>query len=277
VVHGPHKSHDVLHIKKAYPLISEKMNGLLSHVREKIDDLNVVQNGLDMKKKEIVESTNVVKQQMASAFEEIRLRLIKKEKELMEKADAFLSEHIQELNTYSRVLQSNVISLNKIIDGINSNLLRRDEINLLNFYSENNNKILQIASNSNPPDLPDLQSIAAIRVNINKESVEGLVNCLNGIQVEITNTKGFEVGKINNSFKYSMKRDMYGSNNFKMPSSSHNVLNTNQGGFDYLKANPNPVMSTSFKSIGNSIGNSIFDEFNTKKKTYQQTYGEFAK
>lgn len=130
VVHGIHKTHDVLHIKKAYPLVSEKMNNLLNHVREKIDDINGYGSSLDLKRKEIVESTNSVKQQMAGAFEEIRLRLHKKEKELMEKADIFLTEHLQELNTYVRVVQSNVISLNKVIDSINSNILRRDEVKL---------------------------------------------------------------------------------------------------------------------------------------------------
>jgi len=243
------------------------MNGLLNHVREKIDDLNSIQNSFDGKRKELVEGTNSVKQQMASAFEEIRLRLIKKEKDLMDKADTFLSEHIQELNTYTRVLQSNVISLNKIIDGINSHIIRRDEINLLNFYAENKERVLQIASNSNIPDLPDLQSVTALRVNINKESIESLVNCLNGIQVEITNTKGFEVGKINNSFKYSMKRDMYGSStSFKMPS-NNNVTNQSLG-HDYLKGNQQ--QNNSFKaSAGGNNTNAFFDEFNTKKKTYQ--------
>jgi hypothetical protein len=67
------------------------------------------------------------------------------------------------------------------------------------------------------------------------------VNCLNGIQVEITNVKGFETGKLNNSFKYSVKRDMYGSNNFKnIPNNTPNVsqaINTNQN--DYLRSQPN--------------------------------------
>jgi uncharacterized secreted protein with C-terminal beta-propeller domain len=130
VVHGIHKTHDVLHIKKAYPLISEKMNGLLSHVKDKIDEFNMFQSTIDLKKKDIVDTTNSVKQQMASAFEEIRLRLMKKEKELMERADDFLAEHLQELNTYTRVVQSNIISFSKVIDTINSNILRRDEVKL---------------------------------------------------------------------------------------------------------------------------------------------------
>ena len=87
------------------------------------------------------------------------------------------------------------------------------------------------------PDLPDFQNINSLKVNINKESIESLVNCLNGIQIEISNVKGFEVGKINNSFKYSVKRDMYGSvNNFK---NSSNPENNNT--FNNTKYNINPT------------------------------------
>ena len=70
------------------------------------------------------------------------------------------------------------------------------------------------------------------------------MNSLNAIQIEITNFKGFEVGKVNNSYKYSVKRDMYGSANLKPNSTLNNnvnntVLNSNT---DYLRTNPNLVI-----------------------------------
>ena len=65
---------------------------------------------------------------MSEAIKEIKLKLDKKEKELLEKADNFLEEHIQEINTYSRIIQTKIISLNKIIDSINSNVIRKDEV-----------------------------------------------------------------------------------------------------------------------------------------------------
>ena len=66
---------------------------------------------------------------------------------------------------------------------------------------------------------------------------------LNAIQIEITNFKGFEVAKVNKSYKYSVKRDMYGSANLKPNSTLNNnvnitVINLNT---DYLRTNPNLV------------------------------------
>jgi hypothetical protein len=103
-----------------------------------------------------------------------------------------------------------------------------------------------MSTNTNTPDLPDFNTISSLKVNINKESIESLVNCLNGIQIEITNVKGFEVAKTNNSFKYSVKRDMYGSGNIKntnIPSNQINTMNNtnNNPNVDYLRNNTNLV------------------------------------
>ena len=67
---------------------------------------------------------------MSNAFEDIILKLKKKEKEIMDKADVFLQENLNEINTYTRVIQSKIISLNKMIDTINSNMVRKDEVML---------------------------------------------------------------------------------------------------------------------------------------------------
>jgi len=65
---------------------------------------------------------------MSNAFEDIIVKLRRKEKEIMDKADMFLQENLNEINTYTRVLQSKIISLNKMIDTINSNMVRKDEV-----------------------------------------------------------------------------------------------------------------------------------------------------
>lgn len=65
---------------------------------------------------------------MSNAFEDIIQKLRRKEKEIMDKADLFLQENLNEINTYTRVLQSKIISLNKMIDTINSNMVRKDEV-----------------------------------------------------------------------------------------------------------------------------------------------------
>lgn len=158
---------------------------------------------------------------MANAFNEIRLKLQKKEQEIMDKADIFLQEHLQELNTFTRILQSRIISLNKTIDTINSNLMRKDEINLLNFYSENFKKIIQTAE-TDIPEMPDLAAVFNMKVSINQPSFETMINNLNGLFLEITSLKGYEMNKLNNSYKHSIRRDLYGSSNMNNSLNSTN-------------------------------------------------------
>jgi hypothetical protein len=226
VVHGTHKNHKVMNVKRAYPFIVEKSEDLMFQVQNRIQELSNVQFSLDNKKKELVDSTNLLKQEMASAFEEIRMRLQKKEKEIMEKAELYLQEHLQELSTYSRVLQSKIISFNKLIDGINSHVTRKDEVNLLNFYSENKNRILGNIE-SEIPEIPDFNSIYNMKVNVNQTSFEAMINNLNALHMEITSMKGFEVNKVQqNTQKFAIKRDMYGA---KSALSNPNLSSLNTG------------------------------------------------
>jgi hypothetical protein len=223
VVHGAHKTHQVMNVKKAYPLVIERTEDLIGQVNTRIHEVTNVQIFIENKKKELVENTNNVKQEMIKAFDEIRARLNKKEKEILEKADGFLNDNIQELNTFTRVLQTRVISFNKIIDGINANLVKREEVSMLNYYSENKDKIGQSVE-SEIPELPDFNTLYNLKVNVNQNSFDTMVDTLNAIHVEITAIKGFEITKINNNKQYSIKRDLYGAkvgNNY-----DNNVMNS---------------------------------------------------
>jgi hypothetical protein len=222
VVNGQHKSHQVMHVKKAYPIVIEKTEDIIFQVNSRIKDISSVQIFLDTRKKELVDNTNIIKNEINQTFEEIRSRLLKKEKEILEKADSFLQENLQELNTYSRVLQSKIISFNKIIDSVNANLIRRDEVTLLNYYSENKNKICQ-SIEADIPEIPDFNTINSLKVSINQNSFQSLIDTLNAIHVEISAIKGFEITKIKNIRQYSIKRDLYGAKNI-------NSLDLNKSG-----------------------------------------------
>ncbi len=212
VVNGQHKSHQVMHVKKAYPIVIEKSEDIMFQVNNRIKDITSVHNFLEGRKKEIVENTNTIKSEISKSFEDIRSRLVKKEKEILEKADVFLQENLQELNTYSRVLQSKIISFNKIIDSVNSNLIRRDEVSLLNYYSENKNKIYQ-SIDAEIPEIPDFNTLYSLKVSINQSSFQNFIDTLNAIHVEISAIKGYEIAKLKNTRQYSIKRDLYGAKN----------------------------------------------------------------
>lgn len=102
---------------------------MLSQVSTKINEISGIQTSLEVKKKDLIENTNTIKREMGGAIEDIIIKLKRKEKELLERADTFLQENINEINTYTRILQSKIIALNKLIDTVNSNMVRKDEVN----------------------------------------------------------------------------------------------------------------------------------------------------
>lgn len=248
VVHGVHKSHEVLNVKRAYPLVMEKAEDLLQNVKHRINEINNVQFSLDNKKKEIFEITNNVKNQLSVVFEEIRAKLLKKEKEIFEKADIFFQDHMQELNTYSRVLQTKILSLNKLVDGINSHIGRSDEVSLLNFYSENKSRICQTAQ-AEIPEIPDFNTIFNLKVNVNQSSLENLLNSLNTVHMEISTIKGFDISKAPSTQKFAINRDVYGTKDYQTNLNNHltnrpiNTLGTlsnftpQNSSYDYSKNN----------------------------------------
>ena len=238
----------------------------MNTVASRVDEINKVNLTLDNKKKELCDSTNTIKQEMSNAFQEIRLKLEKKEKEIMEKTDLFLQEHIQELNTYSRILQSKIISMNKMMDTINSNIMRKDEVNLLNFYSDSCNKIIHSAEAA-IPEIPDLNAIFNMKIVINPSSFETMISNLNGLFLEITSIKGYEMNKLNNSHKYSIRRDMYGTtplntngnvNNMNNSFSSVNNNNVNkQSRNNNMDSYSNMLINTNPNSGKNMKGNKM--------------------
>ena len=68
--------------------------------------------------------------------------MIRKEKEIIEKTENALNDNLNEFNTYNHIIQSKILLLSKLIETVNVYLMRKDELNLINFYTENKNKIL---------------------------------------------------------------------------------------------------------------------------------------
>lgn len=198
VVHGEHKNHNVLNIKKAYPLIIEKANDFINEISCRINDMALITNNLESKKKEISKSCESIKTEMKCAFNEIRQRLDKKEKELLSKADECMEEHFQEINTFSRILQGKLISLNKTVDNINSNLMRKDEPAFINYFSESQEKI-RMYLDEELQNLTEIASVNSLRININVDTLNHMISNLNGIHLEISSLKGVEINR--NAFR----------------------------------------------------------------------------
>lgn len=187
VIHGAHKSHDVKTIRKSYPIANQKLGDLVMHLGSKIDDLSIVEQKLDGRKRDIIDQTNTIKQQMSNAFEEIRHRLERKEREMLQQADHFTEQNLKEVDQMIRILNGRGMVLSQTINEIKGNMEGRDDCGLLDFFANNYAKIIS-GSESDLPQLKDISQQAQLKCNINTKSLNNFIEDLQGLQLEIQNT-----------------------------------------------------------------------------------------
>ena len=212
IIHGVHKNHDVLNIKKAYPLIYNKTQEISSLIISKIKELNSTQKNIEQKKKEISVLNNKCKIDIRQAFDELRNLLNKKEKEIMEKTENSLNDNFNELNTYNQIINSKIILLTKLNETVNAYLMRKDELNLINFYTENKNKILAQTELNEIDNINDLNinSLSNLKIDIDKSSFDVMISAINNLNFEINTFKGLEIRNVHSLGKFTAKRNLYG-------------------------------------------------------------------
>ena len=210
IVHGIHRNHDVLNIKKAYPLILGKTQDLHRLVGDKINELNNERRNIEQKKSDIGNINQRCKNEIKNAFQVIRLRLSEKEKEIMEKMESKLKDNLNELNTYFHVIQGKIATLNKIIDSLNAHLMRKDELTLINYYCDNKNSILSQIENIDNNKCFNLNAISDLKINVDKNSFNNMLTSLNNLDFEINSCRGIDIGNQFDNGKYAAQRNLYG-------------------------------------------------------------------
>ena len=213
VVHGIHRNHEVLNIKKAYPLIYNKTQEIGNHINTKIKELFITQKNIEQKKKEIGNLNNKCRIDIRQAFDELRSLLNKKEKEIMDKTENTLNDNINELNTYNHIIQSKILLLNKLSEKVNVYLMRKNELSLINFYTENKNKILSQTEFNEINDINELnlEGMSNLKIDIDKCSFDAMISAINTLNFEINTFRGFDVKNRHNLGKFTAKRNLYGN------------------------------------------------------------------
>ena len=217
VVHGIHRNHEVLNIKKAYPLIYSKTQEIGNHINSRIKELSTTQKNIEQKKREINNLNNKCRIDIRQAFDELRNLLNKKEKEILEKAENTLNDNVNELDTYNHIIQSKILLLNKLNETVNVYLMRKDELNLINFYTENKNKILaqtELNEINNINNL-NLQEMSNFKIDIDKNSFDAMISAINTLNFEINTLRGIDFSKKYNLGKFTANRNLYGNNSLK--------------------------------------------------------------
>ena len=212
VVHGIHKNHEVLNIKKAYPLIYNKTQEISNHLISRINELNNTKRNIEEKAKEISALNNKCKIDIRQAFDELRNLLNKKEKEIMDKTENNLNDNLNELNTYNQIIKSKIILLNRLNETVNVYLMRKDELNLINFYTENKNKIMaQTELNElNNINNMNISSLSNLKIYIDKSSFDAMISAINTLNFEVNTLKGLDIRNSHSLGKFTAKRNLYG-------------------------------------------------------------------
>ena len=143
----------------------------------------------------------------------MRNLLNKKEKEILEKAENTLNDNVNELDTYNHIIQSKILLLSKLIETVNVYLMRKDELNLINFYTENKNKILaqtEIDELNNLNNM-NIDGMSALRVDIDKSSFDAMISAINSLNFEINTFKGIDIGNQFSLGKFIANRNLYGN------------------------------------------------------------------
>ena len=218
VVHGVHRNHEVLNIKKAYPLIYNKTQEISNIICSRIKELNLTQKNIEQKKREINNLNSKCKIDIRQAFDELRNLLNKKEKEIINKTENTLNDNFNELNTYYQIINSKIILLNRLNETVNAYLMRKDELNLINFYTENKNKILtqtELNEINNINDL-NINSLSNLKIDIDKSSFDAMISAINTLNFDINTFKGFDIRNIYSLGKFQAKRNLYGYEKIKI-------------------------------------------------------------
>ena len=210
IVHGIHRNHDVLNIKKAYPLILGKTQDLHRIIGNKINELNNEKRNIEQKKSDIGTINLRCKNEIKNSFQVIRIRLNEKEKEIMEKMESTLKDNLNELNTYIHLIQGKIATLNKIIDSLNAHLMRKDELTLINYYCDNKNNILSQIENTDNSKCFNINAISDLKINIDKNSFNNMLTSLNNLDFEINCFRGVDISNQFDNGKYAAQRNLYG-------------------------------------------------------------------
>ena len=124
-----------------------------------------------------------------------------------------MNDNLNELNTYEHVIQSKIANISKILESLNANMMRKDELNLINYFCDNNKKILaQIENNENNNCLFNLNTISDLKINIDKSSFDNMLISLNNLDFDINSFKGIDIYNKFDSGKYVANRNLYGMN-----------------------------------------------------------------
>lgn len=154
-------------------------------LNSKIDELHLQAQRLESRKRDVIDQSQSIKQQMANAFEELRQRIDKKERELMIGTDSFMDKNLNEVESYIRLINGRCVNLNSTVETIKHSIKNNDDVGLMNFYAINHSRIQQTAVESDLSQLREIPKQANLHCEVDMQSLSKFVEDLEGVNLQI--------------------------------------------------------------------------------------------
>ena len=188
VIHGEHKDHDVLQIKKAYPLIKDKIEEMYLYLSNKIDEVILRGEKIENHKKEIIDQGNAAKQQASINFDDLKARLEKKEREIIGNIDKIVRDALKEADNFNRILSGKINALGNTSEIIKKILATSSQVELLDFYAENKEKVYSNID-SELTTLGNIDRTANLRCFLSTSSLAEHMDSIKSVQIQISSLK----------------------------------------------------------------------------------------
>ncbi|EAR90990.2 B-box zinc finger protein (macronuclear) [Tetrahymena thermophila SB210] len=147
VIHGAHKNHEVKTIKKAYPIVKQKVEEFQQKMEFKIKQINQRKTHLESVAQEINQNSLSLKKNIALAFAEIKSKIEAKEREIQQICDQVLGQNLKEIENLNFCLEEKLIDFKQILELVFDHENQPDETLLLDFFSTNQAKLNEIKEN----------------------------------------------------------------------------------------------------------------------------------
>ena len=154
VVHGIHKTHDVQNIPTSVPIVKGRLQNAIQTMSSKADRLQGSLITINQKQGELIDKNNSIKVQLKAMFDDLRLKLLSKEKELDQLSEQILINYQQDLNLIAQQIENRLGIINNNINVINTEGNENIPNRPLNFYALNYptiNQLIDIESRDSFP------------------------------------------------------------------------------------------------------------------------------
>lgn len=105
-------------------------------------------------------------------------------------SDAFMEKNLQEVESYIRLISGRCVNLNSTVELIRHAIKTSDDVGLMNYYSNNQQKVLQAVIESDLPQLKEIPKQVNLKCDIDTTSLNKFIEDLEGLQLAIAALEG---------------------------------------------------------------------------------------